>query len=763
MTIHYFETVKSREARETTLEALVQSILHSDALRAKTENYRNTLAENKTVADRMKKTFAGFLPAARVDGRRLLSNVTALTGLVMCDFDHVPADQIPSLRARANADPHTLFTYVTLSAQGLRILACYNHEEAIREVTDKEGKFSRSKAQKFYYLMFEAVNKHYARLLGLDYDPACKDLTRMSLAAFDAEAYFQPSATPFTMAECGITTLEEREQEKAEKRRLNKAVNQISRTYQYRVEPMMKQEGAVYEAGKHNNYVMRVGYVLNKYGFELNDVMEWATKQFPDYPEAANTIKYCYNRTEEHGEWADQVKSLNDSVRGKIPQAMYNEILEFMQRKCDIRRNLVLGRPEMRWKDPVYEGIASPHSSNRHAYSSNIDPIVNTLIYQMESECMRVPKKDWFYTVLNSDKVEEFDPLSHYLHSLPKWDPDRDPDYLQQLADTVKIKDPDPRATDLWQRCLKKWMVWMLVGWLRPDQVNQTILYLIGAQGTYKSTWCTSLLPPELSDYLKIKQNSSEMRTDDLISMSSYALIVHEEVDAMSQREINTLKAMVTAKYSDERAPYARSPQRRLNIASLCATGNNEQFLTNDQGTRRSLVFRVESIQSPIDHPFPYEGIYSQAYYLMNNGFQYYFSPAEQAELEEHNHQFEVANYEEAAIFSNLCRPGEGIGKLRWLTATQVAELLSARSGSHHTYDANKVGKILTRLEYPKTIHKGHAGYKVVVRDYDEVERVQQMQAQEVEEPQEAPKDIQEAPPTVQDMYRRLLGEKDEE
>jgi hypothetical protein len=51
----------------------------------------------------------------------------------------------------------------------------------------------------------------------------------------------------------------------------------------------------------------------------------------------------------------------------------------------------------------------------------------------------------------------------------------------------------------------------------------------------------------------------------------------------------------------------------------------------------------------------------------------------------------------------------------------------------------------------------------VVVRDYDEVERVQQMQAQEVEEPQEAPKDIQEAPPTVQDMYQRLLGEKDEE
>jgi predicted P-loop ATPase len=761
MTIHYFESVKSREARETTLEALVQSIRTSEPLHVKTEEYHALLAENKTAAAKMKKSFAGFLPAALVNGRRLISNVTALTGLVMCDFDHVPADRIPDLRTRVNADPHTLFSYVTLSGQGLRILACYNHEEAIREVTDKGG-FALRKAGRFYNMIFNAINEYYAKLLGLDYDPACKDLTRMSLVAYDAEAYFQPATTPFSMAECGIATQEEREQKKAEKRQKNKTMHQINVVYRRMVEPMLKQDGAVYEAGKHNNYVMRVGYILNKYGFELDDVTEWATKEFSDYPEAADTVKYCYNRTEEHGEWADQLGSLNGGTGHKLSQATHTDILQFLLRKCDARRNLVLGRTEMRWKDPIYEGIASPHSQDRRAYTSSIDSMVNTLICQMETECQMEAKKDKVYTVLHSDGVEEYDPLASYLHSLPKWDPDRDPDYLLQLANTVTLKDSDPNATSLWQRCLKKWMVWMLVGWMRPDQVNQTILYLIGAQGTYKSTWCTSLLPPELSEYLKIKQNSSEVRTDDVISMSSYALIVHEEVDAMSPRENNALKAMVTAKHSDERAPYARTPQRRLNIASLCATGNNEQFLSNEQGTRRSLVFRVESILSPIDNPFPYEGIYSQAFYLMNSGFQYFFDPAEQAELEAHNRQFEVANYEEAAIFSNLCRPGEGIGKLRWLTATQVAELLSSRSGSKHAYDANKVGKILTRLKYPKTSHSGHMGYNVVVRDYNEVERVQQMQAQEqTEEPQ--PKDIHEAPPTVQDMYSRLLGEKDED
>jgi hypothetical protein len=610
--------------------------------------------------------------------------------------------------------------------------------------------------------MFEAVNKYYAKLLNQEYDAACKDLTRMSLVAYDAEACFRPAATPFTMAECGIATLEEREQEKMDKRKRNKALHQISQIYKFKIEPKLRQEGAVYEDGKHNNYVMRVGYLLNKYGLELEDVMEWASKEFSDYPEAASTVKYCYNRTEEHGEWAEELNSLSGGAGNKLPLATHTDILKFLLQKCDARRNLVLGRPEMRWKNPVYEGIASPHSQDRRAYTSSIESMVNTLICQMETDCRMEARKEKVYTVLNSDGVKEYDPLAHYLRSLPKWDPDRDPDYLLQLADTVTLLDDEPNAASLWQRCLKKWFVAMLAGWMHVGEVNQSILYLIGAQGTYKSTWCTSLLPPELSEYLMIKQNSGEIRKDDIISMSSYALIVHEEVDAMTPRENNALKAMSTAKYSDERAPYARSPQRRLNIASLCGTGNNDQFLINEQGTRRSLVFRVKSIVSPITHPFPYEGIYSQAFYLLNSGFQHYFDPEERAELEEHNRQFEIPNHEEAAILTHLRKPGEGMGKLYWMQASQIAELLSSRSGSRHMYVAKTVGQMLTQLGFPKKRHKGNWGYSFVLLDFEEARRQQERMA--LDAPSEPDvKDIQDAPATVQDMYRRLLGEKDED
>jgi hypothetical protein len=752
MIINYFEKVNSRTPQTTTLEALVQSIRTSESLRERTMNYRALRASDKDAADKIKRNFPGFLPAALVSEKRDRAHVTALTGLVMCDFDHVPADQLQEVRQKVNDDPHTVLSYVTVSGEGLRVLASYQLPD---------GPFELKKSDKLYYQMFSGVNQYYARLTGQTFDPACKDLSRLSFAAFDADAYFQPQATLFPFDELIASNKEQKQKEKKERKQKNKAIDVIQRTYKKLILPVLNQEGATFGPGTHNNYVMRVGYLLNKYGFELDKAQEWAAKEFAEYAEAAEVVSRCYARTEEHGEWASKLES-GSATGGKLPQASHNDILQYLFSKFDVRRNLVLGRPEMRWKNPTYEGIASPRSLDRRAFTSSIEPMVNTLICHMEREAMLEAKKDKVYTAINSDDVEEYDPLAHYLRSLPKWDPEHDPDYLLQLADTVTLLDDDPNATSLWQRCLKKWFVGMLAGWMSLRVVNQAILYLIGAQGTYKSTWCTSLLPPELSEYLMIKQNSGEIRKDDIISMSNYALIVHEEVDAMTQRELNNLKAMSTAKYSDERAAYAREKQRRPNIASLCGTGNNDQFLVNEQGTRRSLVFRVKSIVSPIDHPFNYEGIFSQAYYLLNSGFQYFFDEEERAELEEHNHQFEIPNHEEAAILTHLRKPGEGFGKLYWMQASQIAELLSSRSNSRHMYDAKKVGQMLSQLGFPKKRHKGNWGYSFVLLDFEEARRQQEMLALDTPNDSEA-KDIHEAPATVQDMYRRLLGEKDED
>jgi hypothetical protein len=113
MKIIYFDTVSSQIPRETTLELLAKSLRSSDLLRRRTEDYRAALAEDKDCAALLKKGFQGFLPAAIVSEKRARKYVTALTGLVMCDFDHVPLDRLAEIRAKVNADPHTVLSYVT--------------------------------------------------------------------------------------------------------------------------------------------------------------------------------------------------------------------------------------------------------------------------------------------------------------------------------------------------------------------------------------------------------------------------------------------------------------------------------------------------------------------------------------------------------------------------------------------------------------------------------------------------------------------------
>ena len=197
---------------------------------------------------------------------------------------------------------------------------------------------------------------------------------------------------------------------------------------------------------------------------------------------------------------------------------------------------------------------------------------------------------------------------------------------------------------------LKKWLVAMVAAWISPDVVNNVILVLIGEQGAYKTTWFNYLLPPQLKHYFYTKTNANRMSKDDFLTLTQYAFVCCEELDTMRPAELNQLKATVTMTSIDERAAYAYYHEHRKHIASFCGTGNNPQFLSDPTGNRRWLPFEVESIVSPPDHPFPYEGIYSQALALYKSGFQYWFTKEEIMQLNSHNRKFEAPHLEQELV-----------------------------------------------------------------------------------------------------------------
>ena len=160
-------------------------------------------------------------------------------------------------------------------------------------------------------------------------------------------------------------------------------------------------------------------------------------------------------------------------------------------------------------------------------------------------------------------------------------------------------------ADELWRVCFKKWFVAMVASWMKDEVVNHQVLVLIGRQGIYKTTWLEHLIPPHLRAYACKLANSADLNKDERLRIAEFGLISLDEIDSMNNRELNQLKSVITATDVNERAAYAYTKERRVRLASFCASGNRRDFLTDITGNRRWLPFEVESIQNPFYTTLP--------------------------------------------------------------------------------------------------------------------------------------------------------------
>ncbi len=249
--------------------------------------------------------------------------------------------------------------------------------------------------------------------------------------------------------------------------------------------------------------------------------------------------------------------------------ASIDEIMTFLDNHILLRHNVVMGRVEYRFPTTYYNKTPTE-------WQPISDRVVNSLWTDMaRRQPVRVQD---IQRVIESDYVPDYDPFQFYLNHLPPWNEDMD-DYIMELAMSVIVKG-EAEEQLLFCQCLKKWLVGMVACWLDPKVVNNVILVLIGAQGSYKTTWFSYLLPPELRAYFRIKTNASRMTKDDLLALTQYGLVCYEELDTMTGRELNELKSAVTMPTIDERPAYERYHEHRRHLASFCGTGNNVQFLS---------------------------------------------------------------------------------------------------------------------------------------------------------------------------------------
>ena len=659
--------------------AEVFRLITTDAtLKENTEKYRYFMSQGfKKDADQIKRSQClAFTPAAVFNGNRGKKNVVAYTQYSLVDIDHLEEGQAERLVERLKDDPYWLLVYVTISGKGLRIIY------QVEGVTDGAS----------YLKAFFQGNDYYCRLLGItDFDGQVKDDTRASGMCHDPNALYRPDAKVFKVEPDKVT------------------VGEVWK----RIEASLSDNGYAYEPGRHNEYISQAGYLLNRYGVDEADAVEWMQRITPDYDpnRTESHIRSCYStRAEEHGTLrpGNRPKSVlkKKPTKQKTEQPKYisvEEIEASLTELADFRWNEITRMTEIRWKD------------REEAFRPMTDRDEGTLWSRINKQQKPLRMKDMQW-VLGSEFVPVYHPFKDYFYGLPKWK-DGDTDYIEKLAYTVTLVDESLETRGLFRRCLKKWLVAMIAGFL-SDRVNHEILVLIGRQGIYKTTWFHFLLPPELRNYYVAKNNSRRMSKDDRLLMAEAGLICLEEIVSMTDEEVDQIKAAVSLPQVVERAAYARNKEVRPHLASFCGTGNHLNFLTDITGNRRWLPFEVENILSPYDHPLDYTGLYSQVMHLWQSGFPYWFDQEEIRTLSKHVSRFEAPNLEEEQIRKHfrIPQPGEAY------EVYSVADVLGVINLELKTQlSATKVGMLLNKMGFKKVRKDNRRGYMVYRYSLEEI------------------------------------------
>ena len=714
MNVSIFHDMTCKLPLPGLLEGVANLIRTDEKLAVFTRSYRQT--GSKT----FKNESQLFAVPCLFEGGKGRSNIRQLTGMSLVDFDHAigseerrvkseesisdgewkafVAKELNILKRKAIADPHTLLCYITMSGNGLRVIFTYEIAPEFSGVPKDEEEVKKFEA--YYQQAFYAGNAYYEKLLGAKADMQCKNITRLSGLAHDPEVFLRPQSEviPFTAEEISTAATAYVKQSKEDKQ-----MQRIQTYFDTLIAPQLAKVKIEFRSGSHNDYVMRVGYKLAERRFSKKVALRWAMQKFgKDYPDTEQVINSCFANASPHGKQGG-----GGDNRGDSKTATVEEIKSFLDGHISLRFNEITSRVEYEFPTDNTDG---------HRFTPVNDRIVNSLWSQM-STITRVNIQD-MYRVIESDYVPVFNPFKEYLNNLSK---PGEQDYIRELAQTVRVKGGE-QEQKLWHLYLKKWLVGMVASWISDDVVNNVILVLIGEQGAYKTTWFNYLLPPPLKQYFYTKTNANRMSKDDILTLAQYALVCCEELDTMRPAELNQLKAAVTMPSIDERAAYAHYHEHRKHMASFCGTGNNPQFLSDPTGNRRWLPFEVESILSPRDHPFHYEGIYAQALALYTSGFQYWFTKEEIQELNRHNKQFETPHLEHELVDLYFRKPTDSeLGE--FISVARALQMIS--NGISQKLSAVNVGRAFSDLGFKRVRTNSSRGFIVVCRTPEEIKAYQ--------------------------------------
>jgi hypothetical protein len=218
----------------------------------------------------------------------------------------------------------------------------------------------------------------------------------------------------------------------------------------------------------------------------------------------------------------------------------------------------------------------------------------------------------------------EFNPVLAFI-TRQQWDQQKD--YIGQLFSTLTLADDfDP---SLALSYLRKWMISavMLAVQDPPQEAHGVFILQSLNHGAGKGRWFQRLVEGIDPDLLGTGGIDARNK-DDLIRIGKKWIFELSEIEStMSRREIGELKAFITSKVDEVRAPYARVAQKLPRRTALCGSANDKQFLSDPTGSRRFWI--VPITKADYQHTVNMQQAWAQAYHLYLAGEPYYLNDEE--------------------------------------------------------------------------------------------------------------------------------------
>lgn len=246
-------------------------------------------------ADEIKSSLIGFTMSGTFGKSRTKTNLNSYSQIIGLDFDHIPVTELDKLVTLINECIYTFASFISPSGEGIKIFIKVN--------TNAEH----------HSIAYNQVANHYKELSGYDFDPKCKDITRLCFVSCDADLFLNEYATIFEVQE---------QVQELQKESKKETVQNLSSDDLLDKCVKFTEQKEQYYKGNRNNFIHLFASNANRFGIYEADTLDYCITNFDlDEKEIKTAVNSAYkNQIADFAKFAKFANlQINDVVKNNLP------------------------------------------------------------------------------------------------------------------------------------------------------------------------------------------------------------------------------------------------------------------------------------------------------------------------------------------------------------------------------------------------------------------------------------------------------------